>query len=98
QDLPRIRARQAEQLAEQAGLLDPVEEEDVAREGGLDQRVEDVLLPALVAADERRGTGVAAVDEIRVEVPAEGVAHLRERPVRDADDLEATGDAVRAAQ
>jgi hypothetical protein len=50
-----------------------------------------------VALDQRRRTGVAAVEEIGVQVPAEGVAHLAVRPVRDPDDLEASGEGIRQA-
>ena len=47
--LAGVSAGQAEELAQEGGLLDPVQQQDVARQRRLNERVEDVLLPALVA-------------------------------------------------
>ena len=93
-DLPRVVADQPEETAQQSGLVDAGEQQQIARDGRLNDRVEHEGGPARLVFDQRRRPRISAeVDEL-VEAEAEGVAHLAERPVRRADRLEAPGEAL----
>ena len=92
--LPGVAAAELEQPTQECRLVHPGEQEHVAADRGLDQRIEDVPPPAGLVADQRRGPRVAAEEDELVEGDPEGGPHLRERPVRDAEDLEPAGQAL----
>ena len=92
--LAAVPAAELEQPPQEGGLVHAGEQEHVAADGGLDERIEDVAAPARLVADQRRGARVPAEVDVLVEGDPEGGPHLRERPVRDADDLEPAGEAL----
>jgi hypothetical protein len=67
QDLTRVIASELEQPAQQRRLVDPREQQHVARGRGLDPRVLDVAAPSVLVADQRRGaTGRCARSSLPV--------------------------------
>src|SRR5581483_2963424 len=82
---------QLEEPPQQCRLVHATEEQDVARDGRLDQRIADVARPTVVVAGKRRRPGVAALEEKLFQRKAESRAHFGERPVRQVKDLEASG-------
>jgi hypothetical protein len=55
--LSRVAAAQLEEAPQQSGFVHPSQQQDVSRDGGLDQRVEDVAPPALRFAYQRAAPG-----------------------------------------
>jgi hypothetical protein len=58
---------------------------------GLDEAVGDVARPPRRFPSERRRAGIAAEAQVLVERPSECLSHLGERPVREWQHLEASG-------
>ena len=78
EDLPGIRAGKLEQAPQQRGLIDTGEQQDVARERGFDQRIVDVLPPAVGIVRQRGGSRIGSEKQEFFQIPAEGLAHLGE--------------------
>ena len=94
QHLPRVSASELEQPAQQRRLVHPGKQQHVARDRGLDQRVEQVARPAGRLVDEGRRARIPAVVDVALPGPAEGRMHLGEAPVPQVQHLEAAGEAV----
>src|SRR5665647_1714966 len=94
EDLPVVLTGQVEQPSEQRGLVDAGEQQHVAGDGGLDERVEHIATPAGRRSDERRGARVSPEVQVVVEAEAERLLHLRERPVGQVQLLEAACQAL----
>ena len=93
--MPGVAARELEQPPQERRLVDAGEEQYVARDRRLDQRVDDVAPPAVRILHQRRRARVPAVEDELLQGPAEGLAHLREGPVGKAQHLEAARQALR---
>ena len=81
-------ATELEQAPQEGRLVHPGEQQDIPTDRGLDQGIQDVAAPACLVPHQRRGTRVPAEEHVLVDADPERRPHLRERPVRDADDLE----------
>ncbi len=89
EDLPGVVAAELEEATQERRLGDALHEQDVAGDGGLDEGVTDVGAPTLLVRHERRRARITTEVDVAVEVPAKGVAHLREGPLGRANELEA---------
>ena len=94
EDLPRIRATECEQAAQQRRLVDPGQQQHVAGDGRFHERIEDVARPAGRLPHQRRGAGIGAVEQVSFKGPSERRPHLGEAPVRQMQALEAAGEAL----
>ena len=94
QDLSRIPAPQLEQAAKKRRLVDAREQQDIARDRGFDQRIQDVAPPAAGLAHERGGTRVAAEADVLIEGESERTTHFCQGPVRQVQDLEPSSEAL----
>ena len=74
--------------------MHPGQQEHVAGDDGLDERVADVASPALRLTDQRGRSGIAAVEDVLRERPTERGLHLGKAPVREPQDFEASGQAL----
>src|SRR5436309_2808181 len=79
--LSRITASELKQSSQQGRLVHTRKQEHVARDRGLDQRIQDIPGPAFLVTHERSGPGIAPEENILIEREAERQPHLRERPV-----------------
>ena len=91
---PEYRQPSSKSAPQQRRLVHARQQQHVSRDRRFDQRVEHVAPPAPGLADERRRARVAAEVQVLVQREAEGRAHLRERPVRQAQHLESPGQAL----
>ena len=94
EDLARVQAPQLEQAAQQGGLVHPRPQQHVPGDGRLDQGVEYVACPTFGLGPQRRRSRIGAEEQVLVQGPSEGVTHLGEAPVGEAQDLEAPGQAL----
>ncbi len=94
EDLARVVAREVEEPPQQSGFVDARQQEHVAGDGGLDERVQNVPAPAIVIFDEARRPRVPAKGDVVVQGEAESVAHLRIRPMGHLEHLEAPREAL----
>ena len=97
QHLSGVPATQLEQASQKGRLVHAGEQQDVAGDRRLHQRVEDVPTPAAGLVRERRGARIASEVDVLVDGEVERGPHLRERPVRQAQDFEASGQAFHEA-
>ena len=81
EDLAGIGAGELEHAPEQGWLVHPGEQQDVAGEGGFDQRVVDVLPPAVGIVRQRSGTGIGSEEQVFFQIPTKGFLHFGEGPV-----------------
>ena len=72
----------------------PRQQQDIARDRRFDQRVQDVSCPAVPVADQGCRSRVSPEVEVALQAPPEGPTHLREGPVRHAQQLESSGKAL----
>lgn len=93
--LSGVIACQLEQPPQQCRLVHPREEQHIPSNRCLDKGIEDVARPALRISNQWGSAGVAAVEQVRVEIPAKAGTHLREGPVGKVENLESPGKALR---
>jgi hypothetical protein len=94
EDLPGVAAPQLEEPPEERWLVHPRQQEDVAGDGGLDERVADEAGPPLGVPDQGCGPRIAAEKQVLLQREAEGRPHLAEGPVGDVQHLEAARQAL----
>jgi len=94
ENLSGIGTGELEQTPEQGGLVHSGEQQDVAGEGGFDQRVVDVLPPAVGIVRQRSGTGIGTEEQEFFEIPTKGFLHFGEGPVRNGDGFKAACQAL----
>jgi len=96
-NLPGVGAADFKNPAQQRRLVHARQQQHIAREGGLDERVQNVTRPAHRLPDERRRAGVGAVKKILLQRPAERPPHFAETPMRQVQRFKATGEAFAQA-
>ena len=94
QYLGTVRAGEFEETPQQGRAPHAGQREYVPRDGGFHDGVPDVAGQPLGLLDQWCGAGVAAVQNVLLKVPAEGVPHLSEAPVRHSQHFEAACEAL----
>lgn len=97
EDLSGIAAGELEELPQEGGFVHPRKQSQISRESCFDKRIEHVPAPSLDVSNEGCGSGISAEQDELIERPAERLADFGERPMREVNDLEPSGETLSEA-